>query len=110
MTPLYRSGPRRKSAASCNFSYSICLVAGHSCVKAMSADLASDLRANLCAREYHPTSRAVSPSHTQRMTFPESPEAFGAALKAERLQQGLSLAAISQATKITESHFVALER
>jgi hypothetical protein len=44
------------------------------------------------------------------MTFPESPEAFGASLKAERLRQGLSLAAISQATKITESHFVALER
>ena len=44
------------------------------------------------------------------MTFPESPEAFGAALKAERLRQGLSLAAISQTTKVTESHFVALER
>ena len=44
------------------------------------------------------------------MTFPESPEAFGAALKAERLRQDLSLAAISQTTKVTESHFVALER
>jgi hypothetical protein len=43
-------------------------------------------------------------------TWSGTPEEFCAALKAARIRQGLSLAEISQATKITESHFVALER
>ena len=42
--------------------------------------------------------------------WPDTPEEFCAALKTARLRRGLTLAEISQQTKITESHFVALER
>jgi hypothetical protein len=42
--------------------------------------------------------------------WPDTPEEFCAALKAARQRRGLTLAEISQQTKVTESHFVALER
>ena len=41
---------------------------------------------------------------------PDTPEEFCAALKAARERRGLTLAEISQQTKVTEAHFVALER
>lgn len=42
--------------------------------------------------------------------WPDTPEEFCAALKAARQRRGLTLAEISRQTKVTESHFVALER
>ena len=42
--------------------------------------------------------------------WPDTPEEFCAALKAARERRGLTLAEISQQTKVTEAHFVALER